>query len=464
MAARPAAAPAARPAAAPARPAAAPARAAPRPVEKKTARAHHAIHDSSQISFDKATKIGFGICGGLLVIVLIVVLSVKGTKDEIRDTEEKRVVALTELVTKVELVDFGSDSSLKETFAYIEANKEIWKGSERDSAVSAVYRRVQAAIDNAKLRTEILARVDIVKQKMAAADALSPEQMRDLKRELEELDGLGTIVGDKIAKEISELRKTSEHIFAQQFFAYADKLASGGGEQRVALRAATFAEDQLRETWDNFRRAKNAEETAFYEPIYKSVLALTDKIAYDLFNAGPERDQLDGEESMGFKDLLSEDAKKKWNPTNTKGFSWRIEGGVMQIVGPDADTNQKAILAIGDIEQWRHYMLQMEFTLEAGNFDIFFRLGRKPNNTNPNFVINPSNTDPARFQFEAGKKYTLRFGVMGSRFQVKLWGDEEAVIHIEDCRWTDTRAGAIGLQIPPGCRMRVTEFKLREFN
>jgi hypothetical protein len=323
--------------------------------------------------------------------------------------------------------------------------------------------RCRAALENEAMRAELLARFDAL-QKRCASPTLTPEEMRDCRRELAELDAQKALLGDDQEQQVVELTRKVPRVFARRMLDDAKATAAANPDlPRAAIRKAAIAEDTLGDSLRKWCRRKPAAdpdaaaEIAFYEPLYKEAIELSDSLVQAAF--GP---QIGATTTTGlpWKDELSSDLVKNWNATNTKGFTWRIEDGALEIVGPDPDERVQALLAIGDREQWRHFLLEFEVTIEQGSCDLYFRLGKSPNPNTPSYRLATTGDGCA---LAPGTSTRMRVALLGSRMTVSLLGDDGGVIEDDLLPWTKTRKGAIGLVIPPGAKLRFTEFKVCAF-
>ena len=463
---RPATAGAPRPVAAAAPRAAAPTRAparaaAPPPPPAKHHTPHHYVHDPnapSHMHFDKATKIGFGLCGGLIVLTLIVVFSISSKKKTEREADAKAKAALDSFMVQLrEFDDAHNEDAAAKGLKLATDQAGIWKNSEMESEAMRLQTRLQSTIDNSRERHSVEERFKEIEAALASPEKLSPETMRDLKVKLDEVEARANIGGGEFEKKVAATKVTLTHTTAQRLLADAQAAAAANPDNpRIAMRKSIAAEDQVYPLFNEAARNKSP-EAEFFKPIYTELVGLTDKLATETFGQG------DGaQESKVMTDLLAGDPKTLgWNPTNVKGFSWQISNGTLQIIGPDPGVNQQAILAIGDREQWRYFVFDMKFTIEKGWFEMYAHLGKSINANTPVYRFS---SEGEQATFDAGKSYSVRGSILGNKFVIRLTGDDTSAVHEEELSWTRTRKGAIGFLIPPGTKLTIQEFKLRELN
>jgi hypothetical protein len=466
-AARPAAAPAPRAAAsaAPAAPRARPAAPPPpppAPVVRHAAHGHAAHGQPHAMRLDKNTKIGFAIVGGLAVVTLIVVLTIKGKKSDERRVEQDQAQAVATLMASIRsLTGDLNEKNSRDVIDLVKSKKDVLKWANNDDRREAdqAVNRATSAIENAKQRDELLGRWDVLQKKMASP-SLSDEEIKDCQRELNEIDVQKSILGGEKEKQVTETMKTAAHLFAQKAFDNAKTVADANKDNpRNAMRKAALAEDQIADQVNKWYRQKQSKdpaaetELAFYEPLYKQAIELSDSLANAMVGARSATEVMD----PPFKDMLGPEQAKNWNPTNAKGFSWKIDAGTLNIIGPDEGEKQQAILAIGDREQWRNFMLEFEVTIDKGTCDLYFRLGKNPNSNTPSYHLT---TQGDKSPLPAGQATKLRVAIVGSKRQIRLMGDAGGEIVNDELPWTKTRKGAIGIVIPPGARLKFTEFKV----
>ena len=215
------------------------------------------------------------------------------------------------------------------------------------------------------------------------------------------------------------------------------------------------AEDELKTMLDLAFREKNDEKKNFYSPLYKRVIEQSDRFTEQVFTT-------EASEKLPWVDCLAGAKVADWSPTTTKGFAHRVENGTLSLVGPDASANAKAIIAIGDREQWRSLVVDMEFTLEQGGVQLCFHLGKSPNQNTVYFDLNTEG-DNKEALLQPGKVYKLKVSILGSEFKAR-YADDTPRPYVDTLDWTKSRKGAIGILVPPGARIKFTRFMVRELH
>jgi hypothetical protein len=216
------------------------------------------------------------------------------------------------------------------------------------------------------------------------------------------------------------------------------------GEGIAALERFKKAEDEILKMIGKLEKGDTASKDKLVG-IYSNVIRESDAIVAKTFTpeviaAAPVRN------------LLSLD-RKEWNATEeVSGFSFRIANGQLVVIGPDKG---RAIMSIGDKEQWRDYVIEAELELASGNVQACLRLGATADNFTPTLFLDERAAPP-------NKTVKLIASVIGSKLNARA-GDMEASFefHVEDLKPANSRVGSFGLVVPPGCQLRFTKLGVK---
>src|SRR5262249_44916643 len=169
-----------------------------------------------------------------------------------------------------------------------------------------------------------------------------------------ELDGKSALMGGDFGAQIAAASKQAQHAYADALLSEAKAAAAGGPEnERAALPKYAKAEDELLAMLENAHNNKDPEEK-WYEERYQRCIKESDAISTELFNA-------DAIKKAPVRDLLTADAK--WNPVkDLPGFTFALDHGVAKMA-TSADAKNDGIVSIGDLENWRDFALEMDFTV-----------------------------------------------------------------------------------------------------
>jgi hypothetical protein len=136
---------------------------------------------------------------------------------------------------------------------------------------------------------------------------------------------------------------------------------------------------------------------------------------------------------------------------------------VLTLTGPDADANKMAVISIGDREQWRNFVLDIEFTIEKQGVDFHLHLGGSTGPNTQQFYLWGEGKDAT---LSLGQTYRARASMLGSKFRLVYVDDQNDVPPPVESSvsWTINRKGAIGLVVPPGARVKFSRFQVKELH
>ena len=410
---------------------------------------------------DQTAKIGLMATVGLALVVLGVVFFVMRKKADEREAFEAYESEVKTLYEQMVKLDLSNEADAKRLLQTAKDREGRWKSHELAPQIQTLMVRAAANLESGKERRESLGSFTEIESQLADPSKLTPDAIGALRRRLTELEAKITVEGDEYLKRYQAARITADKAYVNGLFTAAQTLSQESpSNTRPALTQAQAAEDETRKLLDQAYTDKNQELQDYYADLYRKVIAENDRLATALFTDKTN-------EALPWVDYLSPEkaaldgSKGGWNRTNSRGFSAPIENGVMQILGPDADAGQIAIAAIGDLEQWRNFDLDIAFTIEKGNVDLFLRMGRTANANTVNF---PLVSEGESKNLVAGRSYKARVRMLGSRFIVKFEDEDLDTPGAKDeqVTWAKTRKGAIAFLVPPGARAKVTTFKVRE--
>ena len=387
---------------------------------------------------------------GFAIVVGLVLFFVFRAKAADRRAHEAYEAEVTGLYNELRGLDLNDPAAAERLVDLAGKKEDTWKDHALAAEITSLVARARSNLTASKERREALSRFTDVEDELKKG-AVASDRLKELRRQLDESEVALSEGGAELVARIGLAHKTADQMYATQILAEARKARDDGAGPRPSMVRFQSVEEELKGLLDRAFTTKNTEQQAFYTPLYQQAIEDSDKLATALFKAEGE--------NMQWVDCLAPPQDKLWNPSSVRGFSHRVEGGVLQIVGPDADAAKMAVVSIGDREQWRHLQLEVEFVIEKGDLDLIFRLGRGPN---PNTVTYPLRTVGG--PLKAGKKYSARFNLVGSQLNVRFAGEDidTPSPHDEALPWTKNRKGAIGFVVQPEARVRFTRFRVRE--
>jgi hypothetical protein len=424
------------------------------PVEaEEPAREIH--HPGPKSAIDNVTRIGLIITGGLAVVVLgivMVVMSKKSAERERFDAWNREVEGLHAELLALDLTDEAEATSL---IAKAKEKEARWTEHDRARDIQTLMNRAKASLESGKERRETMGRFTDIESKLKTPSASSVAEISEMRRTLEELEVKLTVGGADLLARWTLARTAADKAYAMRLADDAAAQAQANPDNlRKALTTFTTTEDEIRKLLDRSVHEKQQELQGFYADLYKRVISESDRLITSIFAK-------ESSDSLQAIDCLVGDQAALWNASSAKGFSHRVEKHTLQIVGPDADAGKIAVVSIGDREQWRSLVLDVEFTIEKGNVELYFHLGRNPNANTPFYTLATEGDDS---NVSAGKTYRAKMSLLGSQFNVRFAGEDlDTPRPLEKpLTWSSTRKGGIGLLVPPGARVRFTRFEVRE--
>ncbi len=420
------------------------------PEEHPPHHAHH--HYEPPTGLDPALKWGLIIMGVLGLITLGVVSVVMNKKTAERRAIEAHQAEVDGFFAGIKALDTSIEEQAAQLVKKSEDETALWKDEPIARDVTGLVARARASLETIRQRKELMDQFARVEATLAAAETLKSEQVLEARKQIDDIEANAPLAGDEFAKKVAGARTLFDRVYAQRLLAESQALDSSTPESaRLGLVKAVRAEEDVKKILDR-HHGKNAELQEFFKPIYIGCIKEADRLVTAVFTA-------QASEKLPWIDLLSGEQAKRWNASTVTGFGYRVEGGRLQIIGPDADANKQAVLSIGDKEQWRDFILDIEFTMEKGSLEMFFRLGKT---LSANVASRYFACDGERSNLDPGQAYQTRISLLGSQFNFRYLGDDVPPPEDEKLEWLMSRKGAVGLLIPPGARVTFNRFRVRE--
>ena len=449
--------PAAKPAGAKAAPARAKAaRATVAPVEHEE-RVHH--HAEPEGLIDNTTKYGLLATLGLAIIVGTTVLIVMRKKSAEAAERERYEAEVSGIQTQLQSLDVSDPAGAEAVLAMVEDKKNLWVNHDRAADIELLVSRAKAKLEADQEERETVGRFGSLEEELKKTE-IPLDRMKDIRRQLDELEVRLAGEGPELMARFAAARVNADKSFAARMLADAESFAAANaGNPRQALARFQPVEDEIKAMLDRAYHDKKQDLQDYYTPLYQEAIKGADAVAEELFKKEGE--------TLPWIDCLVPPQASNWNASTVAGFSHQVQNGVLQLVGPDADAGKMAVISIGDREQWRHFQLDFELTIDKGDLESYYRLGRNPTNNTLSYplrTVKNANTDIT--YLEAGRRYRGRVTVVGSKFNVHFEGAGEDLdvpsVHEEIAKWPMSRKGAIGLVLLPESRARITKFQVRE--
>jgi hypothetical protein len=354
-----------------------------------------------------------------LIIVGTTVLVVYRKKSAMKEAEAAYQAEVTGIHDQLKSLDLNDPAAAASILELAKAKESTWKDHPLAADIEVLLSKARANLAEAEEKRATLDRFTSLESDLKKTD-LPPDRMKDLRRQLDEMEARMGTEGAELTARFAAARLTADKTYAKRLLEDAQDFSeANAGNPRPALARYQPVEDEIKGLLDRAYQAKNEELKAYYTPLYQDAIKDADVLATALFRTEGE--------NLPWIDCLQPPQAANWNGSTVSGFSHQVQNGVLQIVGPDPDAGKMAVLSIGDREQWRHFEVDFELQVDKGDMEWYFRLGRSPNN---NTLAYPLRTvkDPEHqgaSNLEAGKKYSGRITLVGSKLKVKFDGAGE---------------------------------------
>lgn len=423
---------------------------APAPAEAPAANRTRPKSAGVDQPLDRATKIGAAIAGVLTVLAIVVVVVIRGRKADEQARFEEQERRLDAFAAEIRGYDLGVEADCTKAIQRAEAMTSLWKSTRIAGEVTDIVTRSRTAAESLKERRELLARLEAVEETLKDPGALSSDRLEEAKRKLDDLESRASVVGAEFLARLGVARASIGRVFATKLREEAEQFAAANPDKgRAALAKFTRAEDEVLRSYERAIAEKNKDDETFFRDGYQACMKKSDELGAATFT--PEVI-----EKTAWKDLLRGEFASQWNRAEVAGFVAQVKDGALDLVGPDASTKKMGLVTIGDRAYWRDFVIDMEFTIESGEFSTVLRLGRRTD-TAENYTF----TAGGDGSIQPGKTYSAEISLIGSALKVTLTPEDVPPFETE-VRWVQTRKGAIGLIVPDGAKVKITRFRIRD--
>jgi len=385
----------------------------------------------------------------------IILWQVMGKKSAEKAAEEAVLTRIETFRKTFMDMTIDTEDGAKAMIAYADENKPTWQQQDFAGDVMSRTAKAKDFLDREEKRRALEQRLQEIEAVMARAAELPPSELAEQRRRLDELasqTGMGADFAARVAKDREEFERT----YIERLESAAQAAATTEPLDRAALTVIQQSEDELFKLFNTTALAwtKNRQDPALaarkeeLEGKYKAMIELSDGAVARFFTPAVI-------EGMEWRDLLAEDQKGEWKGAQTlKGF--KLEGGEMHLVGLDPSDEGASMISIGDKEVWRDFLIDIEFTITKGSFELFFRM---PLVYQEGVLSADLTTDEG--QLEAGRAYTFAYSCVGSSFVREQKGEDSPGLTDSSISWVKVRKGAFAIAIPKETEVRITRLRAK---
>ncbi len=388
--------------------------------------------------------------GGITALVLMaaaggVVWMVVGKKTAEQEAFAAAKKRVDDFYAQFQAMEMTTEEEAQALVNFAEQNQDIWRTEEIAPDVNSRMAKAKNTIDRMREVTSLLERLAKIEEVLKTPETQSAEALAEERRKLDELEAKAGMVGDEFVARVKAARATADQWYVTRLHEEA-KAAAVALPGREALAKYTRAEEEILKIYEKTVKDQNKEAQGFFQQQYREVIQESDALCASVFTDAAI-------EATPWRDLLAGDEVSKWRAAALEGFEHRIENGVLHILGPSPQAGALGILSIGDDEFWRDFVLDFEFAILKGDFQIYLRLGPKVDGSSESVSYTTEGPDAVN----VGETYPAEVSFIGSTMAVTL---EENPTPYESS-WTKRRKGAIGLVIPEGSEIRFTRMRIR---
>ncbi|HET6164771.1 MAG TPA: hypothetical protein VFG37_13970, partial [Planctomycetota bacterium] len=439
----------------------APSKAAARAAAAAHAAQHAHLHHPELLekkpTVEPIVKIGFGIAGGLMILVLVVFFVVKGKHEAERKVQEQLQTARKEFIDYIRERTVGSEvngaKAAQEILTWADSHKELWEHDEDyRSEVQGWITKSRVLLDQSQQMKDMEDKLAGVEAGLKNVAGLNVENVREMQTKLSELARMD-IGTETFKKRVKDAVAECSHLYATKLHDDSIAFANGNASQpRLALNRYYQAEDELKNmleaAWKAEQASKNPEERKFFEPLYKEVAEAGDRTAVQLFN---DSSAIEGASQT---DLLTPPQATKWNPKRFQALN-----GGLEIDGGAEGGKKATIVSILDLEQPRNFVLDLEFTIDKGVVIMYFHLGSRATEATP---CKRLESEGQSQNVTPNKLTKVRMAVIGDQFTWRFLEDDLNSGELkETVAWNKSRKGAIGFEVNPGTKLRISKMKIK---
>jgi hypothetical protein len=439
---------------APARPAPAPER--PFRPERRSERAQkqHAEGHIVAEAEKKTMTIMWIVVGVLLLGAAVFIFQVKSKVNSVKQAEEAQITRVAQFRKDMEALknsEKESDAVLLIERAENKAEFGAWKNTANEGDILAWVAKSKNLIENNHLRADAQRQMADIEAKLARVNTLTSDDLMTLRRSIADIDGKQGLLDTAAIAQVSKSRVAVDRAYSSALHDEA-KATAASNPSKGALVKFAKAEEEILRLFEAAITGKNKDEEGYYKLKYQEIITESDALATAVFAP-------DVVEKTPAVDLLTGEPAQNWAAAEMTGFSHRLEGGVLHLIGPDPTAKGSAVISNLDREreQVRDFVIDMQFTLESGETDLYLRVGKAFNAQKVEIYPISTKNDNA---FVAGKTYEMKVTLIGSKLTVET--EPSDVSHYEnEIKWTKSRKGGVGFVIPDGTSLKITRFKVK---
>jgi hypothetical protein len=402
--------------------------------------------------------IGYGISAVVVIVCSVVLYIVFAKKKKEHDAQVAHQALMDGFKADLAAFDLTTEEGDKGLLAYVEEHKDLAETEEMATEVLSRSSTARLNLQGIEDRRDLTNKLVAIETELARADQISSESLAEQRRQLEDITPKLAILPPEFTTRAATARETIDRVYVEKVLAESEASASAADPTRASLSQLQSAEEEILKLFSaaytpwkaDPKNEALAAKKEYLEGVYKKIIELSDATVVKVFP--PE-----AIEKLPWIDLLADAQVENWRGETLKGFEHRLERGTMHIIGPDASEHAQGILSIGYDEQWRDFVLEVEFTLVRGGATFFFRLP-------PNFQANVESLEVStegEDALAAGESYALEVSMIGSTRTIWMKANDEERPQGESIKWGNVRKGEVAVALSADSEIKITKMQIR---
>ncbi|MDZ4774406.1 MAG: hypothetical protein SGI72_14860 [Planctomycetota bacterium] len=400
---------------------------------------------------DKWITYGWIVAGALLLIAGVTYYITSSHKKAIDDAEKARQDRVARWISDIKGIDAAKPADWAKFEAMLADPANTEPRNSNTGGARELTARLGSTIQQNKERiqeqVELLKGIVEIEQIATEAGSKSAEDLSKARRRLTLYQGQTETLGVENGQRVTKAGTLIDRAFVAKLHEEAKAAgAKGPAEAKAALAVYTKAEDEIIKLLNDATKKRLEEVKEYYIGHYREMITEADLLSAIVFTP-------DAIEKVAWLDLLSGEQKDKWQRPGFTG--WELKDGVIK-GNTELASRSTAIMSIGDAEQWREYVLELEFAVLKGDAQVHYRLGASVNNASINIPLATTGNSA----FKPGQAVTMTTSIVGSTLKYSFTDPDHSPSE-EILSWSTNRKGGIGLSVPPGCDIKVTKMRVR---
>lgn len=404
----------------------------------------------------KTMMIAWIATGVLLVAAGITYVIVSGKKNAEQSAIEAQTALIRNFRTKAESFNVETKQGAEDLIKFLQEDKldgqEVhWQQNDWLSGpMSTLLSRANATLQREVDKDFFFEQLTQAEAVAANAATKTPDEVVLARRKIKGLEDKAGNFGDDAVKRVANCRLQIEKVYLQRLWEDAKQQSTDAGTLRAGVTAFAKAENACIDLFEKKIPDPTGELAKFAGERRLQIYADSDEAVGKLFTP-------DYVNQQPWTDLLAGDMISQWQNDQVSGF--QIKDGVLQVVGPEANSTKLGLISIPKGLQWRDFVIEGEIELAKGRTDFYVRLLKRPDAAVDGPRIEVGNDDN---QVKPGRKLAFVLTCIGSKVSWTFPGGEGMTEKLDlPISPNRTRKGGFGASVPSGTEFKLTKLRIR---